>query len=210
MSLRLIGKKKGMTQIFDKEGNPLPCTVISLEENIVTQIKTEENDGYTALQLASIGKKKPNKPESGHFARAQSVPCLVLTESKDVDINQYNLGQKIDASYFAEGDFVDIEGVSKGKGYQGVMKLHGFSGMRKSHGAGPTHRHAGSTGMRSTPGRCLPGGKRASHMGVDKVTVQNLVVLQVDPANRVLVIKGAVPGSIDGVVYISKALKGGR
>ncbi|MBN1915240.1 MAG: 50S ribosomal protein L3 [Parachlamydiales bacterium] len=209
MSLRLIGKKKGMTKIFDEEGNAESCTVIFFDQNFVTQIKTETLDGYSAIQMGSIAKKHPKKPEKGHCAKSNVAPCRVFIESKGLDVSQYTLGQKVDISHFSVGDYVDVTGISKGKGYQGVMKLHGFSGMRKSHGAGPTHRHGGSTGMRTTPGRCFPGGKRASHMGSDTVTVQNLLVMLVDQENQALVIRGAIPGANESVVFVTKAVKRG-
>lgn len=211
MSLKLLGQKKGMTRVFDSKGNLIAATVIEAEPNIVVQVKNNAKDGYSALQLGAskIPKKKEsrvNKPRMGHFAKAGLAPCRYLAESRLKNLDEYEVGKEINLSYFEVDEFVDVCGVSKGKGYQGVMKLHGFRGGPASHGSG-FHRHAGSTGMRSTPGRCLPGGKRASRMGGEKVTVQNLKVLAVDLDNNLLVLKGAVPGGKNAKLYISKSEK---
>ncbi|MEI6242741.1 MAG: 50S ribosomal protein L3 [Chlamydiota bacterium] len=208
MSLKFIGRKKGMTQIFDAQGNVVVCSVILAEPNVVTQIKKVETDGYIALQLGA-GKKPErlvNKPLQGHFAKAQVAPCRYLVESRIKSIDEYKIGQEVGVTVFELGDFVDIKGTSKGKGFQGVMKLHGFSGGPASHGSG-FHRHAGSTGMRTTPGRSFPGGKRASRMGGDTVTVQNLEVIAVDQEKNLLLIRGAIPGGRGSVVYITKSIK---
>lgn len=209
MSLTLIGRKKGMTQVFDLAGKLVVCTVILAEPNTVLQVKKKETDGYNGLQLAGVPyeKNKPNcltKPLKGHFDKAQSEPCRVVRESRLESVDSYEVGQKIDASHFSDATYVDIEGVSKGKGYQGVMKLHNMAGGPGAHGSG-FHRHMGSTGMRSTPGRCFPGGKRASRMGGDRTTVQNLRVVAVK--GNLILVEGAVPGSKSGIVYISKSTK---
>jgi large subunit ribosomal protein L3 len=211
MSLKFMGRKEGMTQFFDKKGNLVVCTVISAEPNVVSQIKSKESDGYSALQLASMKVKVPKvknvtKPLRGHFAKATIEPRSSLVETRIDDVDQYTVGQEIPVSYFAETEFVDVIGVSKGKGYQGVMKRHGFSGGPAAHGSG-FHRHAGSTGMRSTPGRCLPGVKKAGRMGGERVTIQSLRVIMVDEAKQVIVVEGAIPGARGGLVYVQKAKK---
>jgi large subunit ribosomal protein L3 len=209
MSLTLIGRKKGMTQVFDAAGKLVVCTVILAEPNTVVQIKRKEKDGYNGLQLGGVPFEKPksncvNKPMKGHFDKVQSEPYRALRESRIDSVDSYQVGQKLDISLFADVGHVDVEGVSKGKGYQGVMKLFNMSGGPAAHGSG-FHRHMGSTGMRSTPGRCFPGGKRASRMGGDKQTVQNLRVVAVK--GNLLLVEGAVPGARSGIVYISEAKK---
>jgi large subunit ribosomal protein L3 len=211
MSLTLIGRKKGMTQIFDQDGKLVVCTVILAEPNTVLQIKRKETHGYNSIQLSGIPMtsaqaKRAKKPIQGHFAKVNAQPGNVIRESRIEEVDEYQIGQQIDASIFADVKFVDIEGVSKGKGFQGVMKLHGMAGGPAAHGSG-FHRHAGSTGMRSTPGRCFPGGPRASRMGGDKKTVQSLRVVAVK--GNVLLIAGAVPGARSGIVYIRKSIKRG-
>lgn len=208
MSLKLIAKKEAMTQIFNKNGQAVACTVLVADANYITQVKTEEKDGYKAVQLGSIKAREKNvkKPVLGHFAKAKVAPCRVILESKVENPSEYTVGQEIKVDYFKEGEFIDIIGTSKGKGFQGVMKLHGFAGGPAAHGSG-FHRHAGSTGMRSTPGRCFPGGKRASRMGGEKVTVQNIEILAVNAEKNLIVVKGCVPGCCGGIVYISKAKK---
>lgn len=215
MALKLMGKKRGMTQLFDKKGNAVVCTVIEMEPNVVTQVKTKEKDGYNALQLGFgvVTTKDPRtvvarvkKPLFGHYKKASVAPRRHLAESRVENVQDYALGQEIGVSLFSEVAYVDVIGTSKGKGYQGVMKLHGFAGGPAAHGSS-FHRHAGSTGMRSTPGRCLPGGPRASHMGDERKTVQSLEVFQVLEEDNLIVVKGAVPGSINGLVYLSVAIK---
>ncbi len=208
-SATLIGLKQGMTQVFDAEGKLVVCTVILVEPNAVLQIKRKEKDGYNGLQLAGAPYRKDKvgcvtKPLKGHFDKAQVEPCRVIRESRLESVDAYQVGQKLDASLFANVAYVDVEGVSKGKGFQGVMKLFNMSGGPGAHGSG-FHRHMGSTGMRSTPGRCFPGGKRASRMGGDRTTVQNLRVVAVK--GNVLLVEGAVPGARSGVVYISESVK---
>lgn len=209
MALTLIGQKKGMTQIFDKEGKLVVCTVILAEPNTVLQIKRKETHGYDGIQLAGIPlsssrSKQINKPLKGQFAKVQVDPCRIVRESRVENVDDYQVGQKLDASLFAEGGYVDIEGVTKGKGFQGVMKLYNMAGGPAAHGSG-FHRHMGSTGMRSTPGRSFPNGKRASRMGGDCSTVQNLRVVAVK--GNLLLVEGAVPGARSGVVYISESRK---
>ncbi len=209
MSLTLIGRKKGMTQVFDAAGKLVVCTVILAEPNTVLQIKRKDKDGYNSLQLGGAPFENPEsnrvtKPMKGHFDKAKAEPCRVVRESRLDSVDAYEVGQKLDVSLFSDVSYVDIEGVSKGKGYQGVMKLFNMSGGPAAHGSG-FHRHMGSTGMRSTPGRCFPGGKRASRMGGDQKTVQNLRVVAVK--GNLLLVEGAIPGARSGIVYISESKK---
>jgi large subunit ribosomal protein L3 len=213
--VRLLGKKTGMIQMFDQAGNIVPCTVIHAEPNVITQIKTMETDGYQAIQLgfdeitvkdARTLEKRVGQPLRGHFAKAGVTPRRHLVESHVDDTSKYTLGQRMSVALFQDIAYVDVLGVSKGKGYQGVMKLHGFQGGPASHGSG-FHRHAGSTGMRSSPGRCLPGGKRASHMGDRNVTVQNLRVVAIDETNNLIIVEGATPGARGGLLVITESKK---
>lgn len=215
MALNLMGKKRGMTQIFDKKGNVVVCTVIQVEPNVITQIKRKETDGYSAIQLGfeTVTTKdsrtvvtRVKKPRNGHFQKANVAPRRYLAESRLDDIEEYSIGQELGVELFSDVPFIDVTAQSKGKGYQGVIKLHGFAGGPAAHGSS-FHRHMGSTGMRSTPGRCLPGGKRASHMGDERKTVQNLEIVQVDANARMIVVKGAVPGPRNGLVKLSAAVK---
>lgn len=215
MALKLMGKKRGMVQLFDEKGNVVVCTVIQAEPNVITQIKTKETDGYTALQLGfekitgntqyTID-KRAGKPQLGHFKKAEVEPRRFLTESTVESTEEYTLGQEVGVGIFDGIEFIDATAVSKGKGYQGVMKRHGFAGGPASHGSG-FHRHAGSTGMRSTPGRGLPGGKKAGHMGCEKVTVQNLKVVMINTEDHVILIQGQVPGPRGGLVFLTEATK---
>lgn len=212
-SLKLIGKKRGMTQLFDDKGDAVPCTVIEAEPNVIVQIKTKEIDGYNAIQIGfdKITTKDPRtierrstKPLRGHFSKAQLEPHRYLTELRVESVDNYSVGQELTVESFAELTYVDVTAVSKGKGYQGVIKLHNFAGGPAAHGSS-FHRHAGSTGMRSTPGRCLPGGPRASHMGLERKTIQNLEIVKIQ--DNCIVVKGAVPGPRNGLVYISNPKK---
>lgn len=209
MTLKFIGKKKGMTQVFDEKGNIVPCTVISAEPNVVVQIKKKESDGYVALQLGiddHLKKKAFSKPVLGHFSKAKVEPLKYLAECRFDNVDSFQVGQKIDANYFVVGEMVDVRGKSKGKGYQGLIKLYNFKGGPGAHGSG-FHRHAGSTGMRTTPGRCFPGGKRASRMGGDFLTVQNLQIVAVDVEKKLIAVRGAIPGCVDSIVYITRSMK---
>jgi large subunit ribosomal protein L3 len=211
MSLTLIGQKKGMAQVFDQDGKLVVCTVILAEPNTVLQIKRKQTHGYDSIQLAGIPMteaqgKRALKPLKGQYAKANVKPCRVMRESRIENVDQFQVGQVVDANFLADAKFVDIEGVSKGKGFQGVMKLFNMAGGPGAHGSG-FHRHMGSTGMRSTPGRCFPGGKRASRMGGDQTTVQNLRLVGIK--GNVLLVEGAVPGARDGIVYIRKSIKRG-
>lgn len=215
MAIKLMGKKRGMTQRFDEAGNLIVCTVIEVEPNVVVQLKTKENDGYNAVQIGyekvtakdpRKEKKRTSKPLQGHYQKAGVSPRKFSGEFRADEGEEFSLGQELGVANFKEVEFIDVIGVSKGKGYQGVIKLHNFAGGPAAHGSG-FHRHAGSTGMRTTPGRCFPGGKRASHMGVDRVTVENLKVVLVDEENNLILVEGSVPGANDGLVYLRKAVK---
>ncbi len=215
MALTLMGKKRGMMQLFDEKGGVIVCTVIEAEPNVITQIKTQQTDGYQAVQLGFEKVKgktqhtieaRTGKPQLGHFKKAGVEPRRHLLESRVCSDEAYAIGQEIGVGLFAEVEFVDATAVSKGKGYQGVMKRHNFAGGPASHGSG-FHRHAGSTGMRSTPGRGLPGGRKAGQMGCERVTVQNLRVVKVDSENNVILLKGQVPGPCDGLVCLTQAKK---
>jgi len=215
MALKLMGKKRGMTQLFDDKGNIVVCTVIEVQPNVVTQIKTKEHDGYNAIQLGSdkiivkdprTMEKRSSKAMRGHFAKAGVAPHRNVLETKVDAVEGYSLGQEISIAEFADIKFVDACAMSKGKGYQGVMKKYNFAGGPASHGSS-FHRHAGSTGMRSTPGRCLPNGPRASHMGYERITVQNIKIVSVHPEENLILVSGQVPGPRNGLVTLSPAIK---
>jgi large subunit ribosomal protein L3 len=211
MSLTLMGRKKGMMQMFDDNGNIVVCTVIHAEPNVITQVITKETQGYSAVQLSAFKlpeskKKNISKGLRADYALKNVEPRRKKKESRVVDTSSYTLGQEISVSYFSECAFVDVSGVSKGKGYQGVIKRHHFAGGPASHGSG-FHRHGGSCGMRSAPGRCLPGQKKAGRMGGEKVTVQSLKIVKVDEEKQVILVEGAIPGANESVVYIAKAIK---
>lgn len=211
MSLKLMGKKKGMTRVFDEKGNLIVCTVIAAEPNVIVQVKDQEKDGYSAVQLGAVKvpeskKKNISKPLVGHFAKAKVEPRRHLLESRLEQSAEFEVGQEVGIDYFNDTEFVDVSGTSKGKGFQGVVKRHGFGGGPGSHGSG-FHRTAGSTGMRSTPGRSLPGVKKAGQMGSQKVTAENLKVVRIDAEKQVILVKGAVPGANNSLLYIRKSVK---
>ena len=207
-----MGKKRGMIQLFDEKGHSQACTVIEMSPNLITQIKTDEADGYTAIQVgfetvevkdSRTIEKRVSKPLLGHFKKAGVKPCRYICESNLDSVEEYALGQEIGLDKFEGVAYVDATAVSKGKGYQGVMKRHNFAGGPASHGSG-FHRHGGSTGMRTTPGRGLPGQKMAGQMGNEQVTVQNLRVVLLDPTKNLLVVEGSVPGPCNGcLLYTS-------
>ncbi|WP_117273785.1 50S ribosomal protein L3 [Chlamydia poikilotherma] len=212
--LSLMGKKEGMIHVFDKDGNLVACSVISVGSNVVTQIKVDSTDGYNAIQMGANEinvpektlEKRMNKPKLGHFKKSGSRVFGLLKEvrvSEDA-INEVSLGNEFGLEVLEDISSVDISGVSKGKGFQGVMKRFGFRGGPKTHGSG-FHRHAGSIGMRSTPGRCFPGSKRPSHMGTVNVTVKNLEVVKIDLEKKVLLVKGAIPGPRGSVVVVRRS-----
>jgi large subunit ribosomal protein L3 len=207
----LLGAKLGMTQIFDQSARAVPVTVIQAGPCTVTQVKSPERDGYAAVQLAfgDIKPKRVTKPRAGHFAKAGAEPRRHLVELRTADAADYTLGQTLAADVFAEGDRLDVVGVSKGKGFAGVMKRHGFKGLGASHGTERKHRSPGSVGACATPSRIFKGMRMAGHMGHQRVTVLNLEVVKVDPERNLLLVKGAVPGPKNGVVEIREEKRHG-
>ncbi len=205
----ILGRKIGMTGVFAKDGKLIPVTVIEIEPNVVTQIKTKLTDGYDAIQLATVDKREKlsNKPEQGHLKKSNTTPKRFLKEIRGVDVSNYNIGQELKADVFTEGEIVDVTGTSKGKGFQGVIKRHNQSRGPMGHGS-QYHRGVGSLGT-MLPMRVLPGKKMPGHMGGDKVTIQNLEVIQIDLENNVILIKGNVPGPKKSLVMIRKAIKKG-
>lgn len=202
----LIGKKVGMTSVFSAEGKNVPCTVIECGPCVVTQVKTIEKDGYTAIQLGFDEKKEKQttKQLSGHFKKAGTTPKRKLVEFSGFE-NEYNLGDKLDVTFFEGAMFVDVIGTSKGKGFQGVMKRHNFSGVGEAtHGQHNRQRKPGSIGACSTPSRVFKGMRMAGRMGGDRVTVSNLQVLKVIPENNLLLVKGSVPGTKGSYLIIEK------
>ena len=207
----LLGRKLGMTQVWDAENRVVPVTVLAADTNVVTQIRTVETDGYSAVQLGfgEIDGRKVNKPQAGHFAKAGVTPRRNLVEIRTEAIGDYTLGQEVAPDIFAAGDLVDVTATSKGKGFAGVMKRHGFSGVGASHGAHRNHRKPGSIGGCATPGRVFKGLRMAGRMGTDTVTTQNLTVHAVDVEKGVILVKGAVPGPKGALVVIRSAAKAG-
>lgn len=209
MKKGLIGKKLGMTQLFDEKGNVIPVTVVEAGPCVVSQKKTVENDGYNAVQIGyeDLKASKVTKPLKGHFAKADVAPKKHLREMRLDDCDSVNVGDILKADIFAVGDCVDVCGTSKGKGYAGVIKRHNFSRLKMSHGTGPVARHGGSIGCCSSPSRVFKGRKMAGHMGTDRVTVQNLDIVKIDAENNIIAIKGAIPGPKGGVVVITDSVK---
>jgi large subunit ribosomal protein L3 len=209
MQKGIIGKKIGMTQIFDEKGNVVPVTVIEAGPCVVVQKKTVENDGYAAVQLGfgDVSPKHVNKPMKGHFDKADVAPKRTLREFRLEDCSSLNVGDIIKADIFAAGDHVDVVGTSKGKGYAGAIKRWNFGRLRESHGTGPVARHAGSLGACSSPSRVFKGTKAAGHLGCERVTVQNLEVVKVDVENNLIAVRGAVPGPRKGIVVLSDSVK---
>ena len=205
----VLGKKLGMTQVFDANNKMIPVTVVSVESCVVTQIRTPEKDGYSAVQLAygAIDPKKISKPLTGHYAKAGVTPRRSVAELRTLSAAEYTIGQEIGATTFSAGDIVDATGTSTGKGTAGVMKRHGFGGLGSSHGVDRKHRMAGSIGACSTPGRVFKGMRMSGRMGAEKVTTQNLLVQSVDAENNLLLIKGSVPGPDGALVFIRSAAK---
>ena len=205
----IIGKKVGMSQIFDENGHVIPVTVIEAGPCTVVQKKTSEKEGYQAVQLGyeDVPERKLTKPEMGHLNKAGVSPKKHLREFNLENAAELNIGDIIKADTFKVGDFVDVTGTSKGHGYQGVIKRHGAHRLKETHGSGPVHRHAGSMGSSTDPSRIFKGKIGAGHMGVDQVTVQNLSVVKVDPELNMLVVCGAVPGPKGGLVTIKSTVK---
>ena len=208
MKKGLIGKKIGMTQIFDEKGNMIPVTVIEAGPCVVVQKKTTENDGYEAVQIGygDVKVKNVTKPLAGHFTKANVAPKKVLKEFRLADTSAVNVGDILKADIFAAGEYVDVVGKSKGKGTAGVIKRWNFGRLRESHGTGPVARHGGSLGV-IDPARIFKGKKMAGHLGAECVTVQNLSVVKVDSENNLIAIKGSIPGPKGGIVVIADSVK---
>mgnify|MGYP004530077537 CR=1 FL=1 len=209
MQKGLIGKKIGMTQLFDEKGNVLPVTLVEAGPCVVVQKKTMENDGYEAVQVGfgEVKAQRLNKPMKGHFAKADVAPKKVLKEFRLNDTSALNVGDILKADTFAAGDHVDVSGISKGKGTAGAIKRWNFHRLKESHGTGPVARHAGSLGACSSPSRVFKGKKLAGHLGCERVTIQNLEIVKVDADNNLIAIKGAVPGPRHGIVVIADSVK---
>ena len=206
----LLGKKLGMTQVWDANNKLVPVTVVEITPNVVTQLRTPEVDGYSAVQIAygQIDPRKVTKPLTGHFDKAGVTPRRHITELRTADAADYTLGQELTVDIFEPGKKVDVVGTSKGKGFAGVMKRHNFKGVSASHGAHRNHRKPGSIGASSTPSRVFKGMRMAGRMGGDRVTVRNLTVHSVDLEKGILLVKGAVPGARGRIVFVRNAVKG--
>ena len=207
----ILGTKLGMTQLWDENNKVVPVTVIQAGPCVVTQVRTPETDGYNAVQLGygAVKAKKVTKPEAGHFAKADVTPRKHLIELRTADASEFTLGQELSAEVFADGEFVDVTGTSKGKGTAGVMKRHGFGGLSASHGVHRKHRSPGSIGGCATPGRVFKGVRMAGRMGNEKITVQNLKIHAVDAERGLILVRGAIPGNKGSVVVVRTAAKKG-
>ena len=211
----ILGEKLGMTQVWDN-GKVVPVTVVQAGPCVVTQVRTPDKDGYSAVQLAygAIDPRKVNKPESGHFAKADVAPRRFLVELRTTDASEYEIGSEVTVDAFPAGQIIDVTGVTKGKGFAGVMKRHGFHGLKSSHGVERKHRSPGSIGACATPGRVFKGVKMAGRMGGVRYTAQGLTIQAVDPEQNIILVRGAIPGPKGGLVLIrtaakTKARKGG-
>ena len=206
----LLGTKLGMTQVWDDNNRVVPVTVIEAGPCVVTQVRTPETDGYSAVQIAfgAVDPRRVNKPDTGHFKKAEVTPRRNLVEVRTEDASEYTLGQELTADVFEAGQIVDVTATSKGKGFAGVMKRHGFHGLRASHGVQRKHRSPGSIGGCATPGRVFKGLRMAGRMGSDRVTTQGLTVHAVDADRNLILVKGAVPGPKGALVLIRDAAKG--
>ena len=205
----IIGKKLGMTQIFDANGKVVPVTVVEAGPCPVVQKKTVEVDGYAAVQLGYAVQKQQRvtKPLKGHFAKADVAPQKVLKEFRFADTSAFEVGSVVKADVFAAGDKIDVTGTSKGKGTAGAIKRWNFSRLKETHGTGPVARHAGSLGACSDPSRVYKGKKLAGHLGAERVTIQNLDIVKVDAENNLIAIKGAIPGPKKGIVMVVNSVK---
>lgn len=209
MAIGLLGRKVGMTRIYGEDGGSTPVTVLEIAANRVSQVKTAETDGYTAIQL-SVGEKKSSrvsKSEAGRFAKAGVPAGTFVRESRTNDVAGYELGSELAVTMFEAGQKVDVTGVSKGKGFQGVLKRYHFAGQDRTHGNSLSHRAPGSIGQNQTPGRVFPGKKMSGHMGAVQRTSQNLEVVRVDAERNLLLVKGAVPGANNGDVVVKLSVK---
>ncbi|MDO8310149.1 MAG: 50S ribosomal protein L3 [Actinomycetota bacterium] len=208
----VLGEKLGMTQVWDDSNKVVPVTVVKAGPCVVTQVRSQENDGYSAVQIAfgAIDPRKVNKPQGGHFAKAGVTPRRHLVEIRTDDASEYTLGQELGTDAFEAGQVVDVVGTTKGKGFAGVMKRHGFHGLKASHGVQRKHRSPGSIGGCATPGRVFRGMKMAGRMGGVRQTTQNLVIQGIDAERGLLLIKGAVPGPKGGLVFVRTAVKEGK
>ena len=213
----VLGEKLGMTQVFDENNRMVPVTVVKAGPCVVTQIRTPDKDGYSAVQIAygAVDPRKVNKPEAGHFAKAGVPPRRYLVEIRTADASSYTVGQEITAELFAAGARIDVVGTSRGKGYAGVMKRHNFRGLGAGHGVHKAHRKPGSIGACATPARVFKGTRMAGRMGGQQVTTLNLEIVQADPERELVLVKGAVPGPRGGMVVLrdavkAPAVKGGR
>ena len=206
----LLGKKLGMTQVWDENNKLVPVTVVEITPNVVTQLRTPEVDGYSAVQIAygQIDPRKVTKPLAGHFDAAGVTPRRHLTELRTSDVAEYSLGMELAVDRFEAGQYVDVVGTSKGKGFAGVMKRHNFKGVSSSHGSHRNHRKPGSIGASSTPSRVFKGMRMAGRMGGERVTVLNLKVQGIDAEKGLLLVKGAVPGARGRIVFVRNAVKG--
>jgi len=209
MRTGLIAKKLGMSRVFEMDGTHVPVTVLHVDGLEVVSVRTKEKDGYTAVQLGcgNVKAKNLSKPLKGHFAKANVEPKQKLAEFRVSDDCLLSVGDKLSVEHFVPGQFVDVCGTSIGKGFAGVMKRHNFAGLEASHGVSISHRSHGSTGQRQDPGKVFKGKKMAGHMGDERVTVQNLKVISVDADKGLIMVKGAVPGSENGWVYVTDAIK---
>ena len=209
MNKAIIGKKLGMTQVFMQDGTMVPVTVVQAGPCTVVQKKTVERDGYSAVQLGyeEVPERKLNKPEQGHLKKANAGSLKHLKEFQLDNADALEVGAKIECDVFAEGDFVDVTGMTKGRGFTGVIKRWNQGRLKETHGVGPVHREVGSMGANSTPSRVLPGKHMPGQYGVEQVTVLNLAVVKVDKERGVILIKGAIPGAKNSVVYVRNAVK---
>ncbi|CAA6801525.1 MAG: LSU ribosomal protein L3p (L3e) [uncultured Thiotrichaceae bacterium] len=210
MAIGLVGRKVGMTRLYNEDGSATPVTVLEMQANRISQVKTEESDGYTAIQVTAGQKKasRVSKPMAGHFAKAGVEAGTVVKESRLSELGELAVGGEVKVDIFEEGQLVDVTGVSQGKGFAGVIKRHHFAGKDQTHGNSINHRTPGSIGQCQTPGRVFKGKKMTGHMGNVQRTQQNLTVVKVDSERNLLLVKGAVPGSKGGDVVVKPAVKG--